>query len=45
MPKNTLYVPPAKKIYQTPTIKKLGNVKTLTLKVGSNSDGFGGTFV
>lgn len=33
-----------KKAYKTPNVKVLGNVKKLTLKVGSNTDGFGGTF-
>ncbi|WP_168207761.1 hypothetical protein [Spirosoma sp. KCTC 42546] len=34
-----------KKAYQAPRVKSLGNVKKLTLKTGSNVDGFGGTFV
>jgi len=34
-----------KKAYQTPKLKVLGNVKKLTLKTGSNTDGFGGTFI
>ncbi|WP_338876484.1 hypothetical protein WBJ53_12630 [Spirosoma sp. SC4-14] len=33
-----------KKAYKTPKVNVLGNVKKLTLKVGSNTDGFGGTF-
>ncbi|GAB3506396.1 hypothetical protein GCM10027341_39390 [Spirosoma knui] len=35
--------PSAKKAYRTPKLKVLGNVKKLTLKVGSNTDGFGGS--
>ena len=31
-----------KKAYKTPKLKALGNVKKLTLKVGSNVDGMGG---
>ncbi|WP_168207730.1 hypothetical protein [Spirosoma sp. KCTC 42546] len=34
----------SKRTYQTPRVKSLGNVKKLTLKTGSNVDGFGGTF-
>ncbi len=34
--------PTPKKAYKTPKLKVLGNVKKLTLKVGSNTDGFGG---
>ncbi|MGF7216580.1 hypothetical protein GGR92_002747 [Spirosoma lacussanchae] len=30
-----------KKVYKTPRLKTLGSVKKLTLKVGSNVDGFG----
>ncbi|SOD93237.1 hypothetical protein SAMN06269250_4425 [Spirosoma fluviale] len=30
-----------KKVYKTPRLKSLGNVKTLTLKTGSSVDGFG----
>lgn len=30
-----------KKAYKTPKLKVLGNVKKLTLKVGSNTDGMG----
>ena len=36
--------PTAKKAYKTPKLIVLGNVKKLTLKTGSNVDGFGGTF-
>ncbi|MCK8493624.1 hypothetical protein M0L20_17290 [Spirosoma sp. RP8] len=42
---NQSIIPSAKKAYKTPKLKVLGNVKKLTLKVGSNTDGFGGTFV
>lgn len=31
-----------KKTYTKPKLKVLGNVKKLTLKVGSNTDGMGG---
>lgn len=31
-----------KKTYHAPRLRKLGSVKKLTLKTGSNSDGFGG---
>ncbi len=31
-----------KKMYKTPTLKSLGSVKKLTLKMGSNVDGMGG---
>ncbi|QDK80199.1 lasso RiPP family leader peptide-containing protein [Spirosoma sp. KCTC 42546] len=41
----TISTGPAKKAYQTPKLTGLGNVKKLTLKTGSNVDGFGGTFV
>jgi hypothetical protein len=34
--------PKQKKIYQAPKLKKYGNVSTLTLKSGSNTDGLGG---
>lgn len=34
----------AKKAYQTPQLKPLGSVKELTLKLGSNIDGQGGSF-
>lgn len=30
-----------KKQYRTPSLKVLGNVKKLTLKIGSGGDGFG----
>ena len=33
--------PSPKKTYKTPRLKLLGNVKKLTLKVGSNTDGMG----
>ncbi|WP_198175161.1 hypothetical protein [Spirosoma telluris] len=33
-----------KKAYLTPKLTGLGNVKKLTLKTGSNTDTFGGTF-
>jgi hypothetical protein len=36
--------PSPKKAYKAPKVKVLGNVKKLTLKTRSNSDGFGGTF-
>ncbi|QIP15393.1 hypothetical protein G8759_23560 [Spirosoma aureum] len=36
--------PSGKKAYKTPKLKVLGNVKKLTLKTGSNTDGFGGHF-
>ena len=39
-----LSAPSPKKAYKTPTLKVLGNVKKLTLKVGSNTDGLGGSF-
>ena len=32
----------AKKAYKTPKLKLLGNVKKITLKVGSNTDMMGG---
>ena len=35
-------IPSPKKAYKTPKLKVLGNVKKLTLKVGSNVDGMGG---
>ncbi len=31
----------SKRTYSTPKIKKLGSVRQLTLKTGSNTDGFG----
>lgn len=31
-----------KKAYRTPELKRVGSVKKLTLKTGSNTDGFGG---
>ena len=34
----------AKRAYKQPKMKTLGSVKQLTLKVGSNVDGQGGTF-
>lgn len=33
-----------KKKYTTPRLKTLGNVTKLTLKAGSQSDAFGGTY-
>ncbi|MBN8827065.1 hypothetical protein [Spirosoma sp.] len=33
-----------KKAYQSPKLHVLGNVRKLTLKIGSNTDGFGATF-
>ncbi len=30
--------------YQTPKLKKIGNIRNLTLKSGSQSDVFGGTY-
>jgi hypothetical protein len=33
-----------KKTYQTPVLKKIGSVRKLTLKAGSQVDAFGGTF-
>lgn len=36
--------PAPKKAYQTPRLKKLGDVRKLTLKTGSDADGFGGHF-
>jgi hypothetical protein len=36
-----LSAPSPKKAYKTPSLKVLGNVKKLTLKVGSLSDGLG----
>lgn len=35
-------VPTPKRAYKSPKLKVLGNVKKLTLKVGSNTDGLGG---
>ncbi|WP_170061086.1 hypothetical protein [Spirosoma aerolatum] len=43
-PKNKSVVS-SKKTYASPKLKVLGSVRTLTLKSGSNTDGFGGTFV
>lgn len=42
----TLHIsaPTPKKAYKTPKLKTLGNVKKLTLKTGSNTDGLGGSF-
>lgn len=40
-----LMAPSPKKAYKAPQLKVLGNVKKLTLKTGSNTDGFGGTFI
>nr|WP_169518494.1 hypothetical protein [Spirosoma panaciterrae] len=34
-----------KKAYTSPKLHVLGNVKKLTLKIGSATDGFGATFV
>lgn len=36
--------PSPKKAYQTPKLKVMGNVEVLTLKIGSITDGMGGTF-
>jgi len=36
-----LSAPSPKKAYKTPKLKALGDVKKLTLKAGSTSDGFG----
>ncbi|CCH54018.1 hypothetical protein BN8_03156 [Fibrisoma limi BUZ 3] len=41
--KNSINSAP-KKAYKSPKLKVLGSVKKLTLKIGSNTDGFGGTF-
>ena len=43
--KMPLAAPSPKRAYKTPKLSVLGNVKKLTLKVGSNTDGFGGTFI
>jgi len=47
MTANPIHVsaPTPKKAYKAPQLKILGNVKKLTLKTGSNTDGFGGTFI
>ncbi|WP_461091562.1 hypothetical protein [Spirosoma gilvum] len=42
---NNIHQPSPKKAYKSPKLQVLGNVKKLTLKIGSNTDGFGGTFV
>ncbi|WP_170061208.1 hypothetical protein [Spirosoma aerolatum] len=36
--------PSGKKAYQSPKLHVLGHVKKLTLKIGSDTDGFGNTF-
>ena len=44
--KKTVHIaaPAPKKAYKTPKLTVLGSVKKLTLKTGSNVDGFGGSF-
>ncbi|WP_460914748.1 hypothetical protein [Spirosoma areae] len=37
-------LPPPKRAYKTPRMKTVGSVQKLTLKSGSNTDSFGGTF-
>ncbi len=39
-----ILAPSPKKAYKTPKLKTLGNVKKLTLKIGSNTDSMGGHF-
>ncbi len=36
---------PVKKSYLSPKLKVLGNIRKLTLKTGSSTDGFGSTWV
>lgn len=44
--KKTVHIaaPAPKKAYKAPKLTVLGSVKKLTLKAGSNVDGFGGSF-
>lgn len=35
---------PSKRTYQKPKLKSLGSVRKITLKTGSDTDGFGGHF-
>ncbi|WP_205319308.1 hypothetical protein [Runella rosea] len=39
-----LSAPASKKAYKTPKLKVLGKVKKMTQKLGSATDGFGGSF-